>query len=287
MLHTYYIYAGKQVLRYRPLRTSGVVITCLVMAVLPFTLAEDTGPDQGIFSPPAYGRNAEDLAIEEFLLKADIVRIERIGEGITNPYLAELQSGDRKMRAIFKTVDIDSRDPQYTSAFEFHFTDKYVYEVAAYRLDRFLGIGLTPPTVTRKVEGEDGALQLWIENAIKMQDAIDRNLETGDVDLFLRRKVMMNILDCLIHNIDRNPSNILVQPKTDGFWLIDHSRAFRESAKIPFYISDWSIPAPEEVKERLRVLDREALDTMFGELLNPKQIKAILKRRDRVLKLVK
>ena len=114
-----------------------------------------------------------DRELEEFLRTADVVEMVDVGEGITRPRRATLRQGDRLCRALFKTVDFTSTDIHYTNRLEQVFTDRYVYEVAAYRIDRLLGIGLVPVTVLRTIDGEVGSLQHWIEGSVKMQDAID------------------------------------------------------------------------------------------------------------------
>nr|NIM64006.1 hypothetical protein [Acidobacteriota bacterium]NIQ87020.1 hypothetical protein [Acidobacteriota bacterium] len=65
------------------------------------------------------------------------------------------------MRAIFKTVD-----ERPGSAHDGQALDRHRQEVAAYRLDRFLGLGLVPVTVLREVDGVEGSMQQWVEHAI-------------------------------------------------------------------------------------------------------------------------
>ncbi|HOC41924.1 MAG TPA: hypothetical protein PKJ99_02810 [Thermoanaerobaculales bacterium] len=217
--------------------------------------------------------------LEEFLRSADVVAIEDIGDGITRPRRVTLLKDGRHARAIFKTVDITSTDVAYTNRFEQVFTDRYVYEVAAYRIDRMLGIGLVPVTVLRSINGEVGSLQLWIEGAIKIQDAFDRDLPIGDAGLMLQRLMLMYVLDAMIYNIDRNFTNILVRPERDHLFLIDHSRAFRTAKKLPSLKEERPIPVPDRVARGLRELDLEALTSELDDLLKPQQIRAVEARR--------
>jgi len=218
--------------------------------------------------------------LEEFLRTADVVEIQEVGDGITRPRRVTLRKGGRICRAVFKTVDITSTDLHYTNRLEQIFTDRYVYEVAAYRIDRLLGIGLVPVTVLREIDGEVGSLQHWIENSVKMQDAIDRNLQVGDTDLLLQRLMLMYILDAVIYNIDRNFNNVLVRPGQDQFFLIDHSRAFRTHKKLPSLKEERPIPIPEHVAEQLRELDLEALQAELDGLLSTRQIRSLAKRSE-------
>lgn len=222
--------------------------------------------------------------LEEFLLTADVVSIEEIGDGITKPRRVTLSKGGRECRAIFKTVDITSTEMHYTNRFEPVFTDKFAYEVAAYRLDRMLAIGLVPVTVIREIEGERGSLQYWIENAVKMQDAADADLPIGDIDLLLQRFMLTYVLDAMIYNIDRNFTNILVRPDSNDFFLIDHSRAFRTRKKLPSLKEERDIPVPKAVALGLQEINLPTLQSELDDLLSKQQIKAIDKRRQLLIR---
>jgi hypothetical protein len=221
--------------------------------------------------------------LEEFLSTAEVVKIEDVGDGITKPRRVTLRKNGVEARAIFKTVDITTTDVAYTNRLESVFTDKFFYEVAAYRIDRLLGIGLVPVTVLRTIDGELGSVQFWIEGAMKMQDAFDRDLPVRDTRLLMQRLMLMYVLDAMIYNIDRNFTNILVRPDRDDFFLIDHSRAFRTTRKLPSLKEERKIPVPEPVARSLRELDLARLSTELDGLLRPKQIRAIDLRRQLLL----
>jgi hypothetical protein len=232
---------------------------------------------------PQWGRSAEDLAVEQFLLSAEVVDIQDIGEGITRPRRLTLRQGGVERRAIFKTVDVDNVDLAYTDRFTTGFSDRYVNEVAAYRLDRLLGIGLVPPTVTRRVDDEEGSVQLWVENALSMQEVVDRGLPCRNVDLLLERLMQMYVLDTLIFNTDRNWGNVLVILETEGFHLVDHSRSFRTTRKLPDLQEQRPIPVPARVGLALRSLDLPNLQAELGDVLSKAQMRSVLARRDLLL----
>jgi len=217
--------------------------------------------------------------LENFLRTAEVVSIEDIGVGITKPQRVTLRKDGHQCRAIFKTVDISDVEPGYTNRLESVFTDKYTYEEAAYRVDRMLGIGLVPVTVTREIDGRRGSVQLWIENAIELQTAADKNMTIGNMDLLLQRLMLMYILDAMIYNVDRNFTNVLVRPERDDLFLIDHSRAFRIIKKLPSLKEERNIPVPDAVAKGLRTLDVETLESQLGNLLSKRQIRAIDSRR--------
>jgi hypothetical protein len=234
------------------------------------------------------GRSERDLATERFLEEAPVAARTEVGEGITRPSKLTLVLGDDTRHAIFKTIDERGRGPTLdtsTNRIVNDFSDSWRHEVAAYRLDRALGFGLVPVTAARRLDGVWGSVQEWIEECGTFRDLVDSgDLEiTGDIELLLRRLTWMYVLDELIANADRNYDNILVDPETDRFALIDHSRAFR----TPYEVVPPSLPEPRPVSSetaaRLRRLDRPELDRLIGDLLTPRQLEAVAVRRDALL----
>jgi hypothetical protein len=259
-----------------------VLVGWVIVAVaLPAASAEDQ------IGAAIQGPTESDRIIERFLLEGEILLDEEVGEGITNPHRLTLKHNAIVGRAIFKTHDEVNHEVTFTSMAEIGFADRYVYEIAAYRLDRMLGLNLVPVTVLRTVNGEEGSLQYWIEDAIHLQKAMDDGISTRDPARFVASKQAMQVLDALIFNIDRNPSNILITPGDDGFHLIDHSRAFRVTRKLPPWSNVFTEPLPVEITERLRLLDRDVLTEVLGSYLSPKQIKTMLKRRDLLIDYLK
>lgn len=254
--------------------------TLLLAAVMTVAAGAPSSAEQPAASGPQRGRSAEDLAVEEFLLTAEVVDACDIGQGITRPRRLTLRQGGVERRAIFKTVDVDNVDVAYTDRFATGFSDRYVNEVAAYRLDRLLAIRLVPPTVTRRVDGEEGSVQLWVEDALSMQEVVDRNLPCRDLDLLLQRLMQMYVLDALIFNTDRNWGNVLVNLPTEGFHLVDHSRSFRTTKKLPDLQEQRPIPIPARVVLALRSLDLPGLQAELGGVLSKAQLRSVLARRD-------
>ncbi len=78
---------------------------------------------------------------EEFLKTAEIVRFERIPEGVTKPWKLYLKKEGIEKKAAWKNVDEDLGGGVM---------DSWRYEIAAYRLDKLIGLNMVPPTVERE-----------------------------------------------------------------------------------------------------------------------------------------
>ena len=98
-------------------------------------------------------------AIEEFLSKGKISGLKDIGVGVTLPQKATLELDGRKQFGVFKTIDDYSKAKQLDRGVELEFQDSWRTEIAAYELDKMLGLGMVPATVERTFDGKKGSLQ--------------------------------------------------------------------------------------------------------------------------------
>lgn len=218
---------------------------------------------------------------EELLRSADIAAVEELGMGVVGPKRVSLIEGEIELRAIFRSAHRFSADSGH-------------YEVAAYEIDKLLGLDMVPPAVARIITdehvlespdgrwvldhgqgptGEQGSLQLWVEGVMPIQ-----GLEARVGADWAHQQSRIAIFDNLIGNRDRNLGNILIAPGW-GVVLIDHTRSFASETEVE--------RPPEQfdrrLVEKLRELDREALQDRLGGLLSSEQIGSILARRDALL----
>lgn len=217
-------------------------------------------------TPGLFG-GAEELA--SFLGSASVVHTEPVGAGSTDPRTVILADNGRRCRAIFK--DIDQGDRHYTK------------EVAAYRLDRMLGLGMVPPTVVREINGTTGSLQAWVENAINEEDRLAEDLAPVDDGDFEEQRDHAGVFDVLIFNIDRNGSNTLITTSDWQIHLIDHEQALKPSVPSPYHLDAGRAMLDEDFAAALAGLDAELVRAELGGLLSEEQIEALLKRRDLLL----
>ena len=102
--------------------------------------------------------------------------------------------------------------------------ESYKSEIAAYELDKLLGMHMVPPVVERRSKARPGALVFWLEGVKGWNK--DRPVR-GPEPEWSRQISRMKLFDQLIANIDRNQGNLLYDADWHLF-LIDHSRAFTE-----------------------------------------------------------
>ena len=156
-------------------------------------------------------------------------------------------------------------------------------ELAAYALDRLLGTELVAATVPRRVEGNDGALQLVYPQEISEQARLEANLAIDGWCPMAEQVQLMNVFDLLIGNTGRSTSNIL---HTKGDWtlrLSEHELAFSTTRRLPGQLRDDTVILAPGVTAALARLDPALLDAALGDYLDKKRIRALLARRDEIL----
>jgi hypothetical protein len=205
---------------------------------------------------------------EELVRTAEVTKVERIPIGVTRPRCAWVAPGLPFQRMAWKTL----KPGKYQGFFE-----SYRSEIAAYELDKLLGLGMVPPTVERKIKDEIGAAQLWVEN-VKRWDA--KNPVSGpDKRASALQSVRLKMFDQLIGNIDRNQGNLLYDA---GFHyvLIDHSRAFREVVDLNQYARP--LFADPVLWDRMQALTMETMEPTLGKWVSKGMLYAVLDRRNRM-----
>jgi hypothetical protein len=180
-----------------------------------------------------------------------------------------------ELNAIFRTIDDyrlrwDSKDGP-----KLNFHDYYLFECAAYRLDRLLGLNHVPVAIHRIFKKEDfidekdwnslrkkeGSLQIWIEGAMTEKGRSEKGLHPPDAGFWGQQHQMLHLFDSLIYNDDRNQGNILIG-RDWKIWFIDATRAFRpyRELKHPKVIFRCESQVWENLKSLTPDILREELD---------------------------
>jgi hypothetical protein len=222
---------------------------------------------------------------EEFLRTARVTEKRPIGKGITRPDRLTLEDDTRTLHGVWKTIDVHKAGQQrMEQGWEFDFRDTWRSEVAAYELDKLLGLALVPPTVERRIDNHVGSLQLWVEQTITEDDRRKQKLEPPHLPHWNNQLHNLRLLHQLIYNTDfQNVRNVLVDTQF-RVYAIDNSRAFRiqPSLLAPNDLVCFS----RSVLERLKALDEPLLREHLGPWVDKMQIAGLLSRRDAILAIV-
>jgi hypothetical protein len=225
---------------------------------------------------------------DSYLATADIVKSESEDEGVTHPYRLYLKQGEVEAKAIWKSIDKVLEDGA---------RDSWRYEIAAYRLDRLIGLGMIPPVVEREFRGKKGSLSLFAASRYSLLKVMDDNITIPAevVGSFNKMKYLTRAFDCLIANDDRTQQNILL---TDDWRviLIDHSRAFRtDRAHVERLIYGQNglksvsgrpmlfRQLPRWFVQALRDLDLDTVRKAVGPYLTEEEARAVVARRQILL----
>ncbi len=166
-------------------------------------------------------------------------------------------------------------------------TNQQDARIAAYLLDKQLGLGLVAPILSHTVNDRTGTLEILPGSAISETERVAQNRyrpnycsEGSDYDLML-------ILDALIGQPARDSSNVWYDRATWLMYLVDHGRAFPGSRSLPAYVvnrlDSQQTGIPPDLTEQLAKLTIATLEESLGEYLSNRQLQAIVARRDRLL----
>ena len=106
--------------------------------------------------------------------------------------------------------------------------ESYKSEIAAYELDKLLGMQMVPVTVEKTWKHDVGAAVLWLSPIHSWKDVKARPKPPR----WDRQAIRMKMFDNLIGNRDRNAGNLLVDDEWN-LYLIDHSRALSPTRGLP------------------------------------------------------
>lgn len=221
---------------------------------------------------------------EEFLRTAKVIRSREVGIGINNTSRVTLTDGRITHDAHLTTVDIYKHEHRTARGTELNFRDSYRYNIAAYKLDRLLGLNMVPVSVERKVGGDTGAVTWWVDDVMMMESK--RYVKKIPVPPAKRirwndQMYQVRIFNELVYNNDPNMTNVLITNDW-GLRLIDYSRAFRVRTDLrnPKNLSR----CDRRIYDALRALDEETLTRRLGDCLRKSEIRAILARRDEIVR---
>ncbi len=227
-----------------------------------------------------------DAELEDFMRTAPVTNIEDIGTGITKPKRVTQERDGVVNDAVFKYEDTHPglQDKSKFITRRDNDSDRYQYDVAAYKLDRMLDWQMVPTAVIAEVDGDEGALSDWVEKAINERDRLEADLPFQGYCKQWEQYRLRFVFDILIYNEDRNLTNILWTRDDFMMKFIDHSLAFRTTEKRPKQYKKVDLEVSDLLRKRLMRLNEADLTAELSPYLHPRQIEGILARRDLILK---
>ncbi|MGD2245391.1 MAG: hypothetical protein PVI11_02470 [Candidatus Aminicenantes bacterium] len=222
--------------------------------------------------------------MEEFLRTAKIVKVERIGEGVTKPKRLYLKKDNMEASGCWKNP----------SGVQGGVLEGWDYEIAAYCLDKLLDLCMVPPTVQRNFRLQRGSFQLWMTLETSELERRKENIPIPPEkeDHVAKVRHIQRVWDSLIANIDRSQQNIRYT-KDWRLILIDHSRSFRTKdtyTKRLLYGKNGlkgSFPfekLPRKFVDKIRALTARTIRMAAGNYLTDREIECLLYRRDLIIK---
>lgn len=153
--------------------------------------------------------------------------------------------------------------------------------IAAYRLDQILGLNMVPAAAKRELESKQGVLEVvhrhWTDRQ-RQQDERYRPNYCANGSAYL----LLAAFDALIGKTDRDANEFGYQRRDWRIVAWNNHKAFGTSTKLPRYNQQPTLSPG--MRMQLKELNLEQLTEMLGDLLKPKEITALIKRRDLILK---
>ena len=222
--------------------------------------------------------------LEQFLKKSQVVKRVKLGKGITNSEKVTLELDGVLRHGVLKKID--------------KINDSWRAEVAAYEMDKLLGINMVPPTVMRRHRGRKASLQLWVDG-VTMDDFEEA---MPDIESWRQQVSIMWFFDDLIGNIDRHLNNGMVSP---GYrlMLIDNSKTFRSTKELfndlnsngtgthaRFWCTEYDVKRrrysttyPWAIVEQLRSLSENDIKRSINKYIWGQARNFVFQRRNRIL----
>ena len=268
----------------RRLQTALGIFAWLWCVSATLSVAPAASHQQAPTAAPATATLPSDAEMERFLLDGRLLKSRGAGKGITGSIRATLTDGTLTHDVHVQTIDESKREFRSAQGVEFNFRDSWTFNIAAYKIDRMLGLNLVPVSVKRRWRSMEAAYTWWVDDVMMDEgDRLKKKTSPPDSKYWNEQMQLVRLFDQLIANTDRNLGNLLITNQW-RIWAIDHTRAFRTSPalKSPANIGR----CDRQVFERLKRLDRPTLTRAVGEYLQTWEIDSMLKRRDAIVALI-
>lgn len=218
---------------------------------------------------------------ESFLRNAAIVTVVEIGHGVTKPVRATME-----FRGIRHSAQIQVVNKELPPFFgednkPVPMIDSWRFNVAAYKVDRLLGLNMATVAVRRMHQGKAAAFSWWVDDVMFEEvGRVKQGANPPDAEDFERQRAVSRVFDELVMNIDRNLANLLIT-KSWRIALIDHTRCF--TAYHGIRNKENLTRCSRQLLAGMKKLDSGGVAAAVQKLLTPAEIAALLARRDKIV----
>ena len=231
----------------------------------------------------ASGQSLSRDAAEQFLMTADVVDAERVGNGSTLPWRLTLSDGTTTHDALFQSVnDRRAVGRLANGQVVLNFADSFEFNIAAYRLAKLVGLGhMIPVTVRRQWRAEEGSLTWWVDNVmLDERERLDQEIEPPNRGMWQAQWFNMRLFAQLVDDTDRNQGNVLYTDRW-RLWMIDFTRAFTISADDRTV--DHLVRVDRTLFQRVKALDADVVREELAPNLTSRETEALLKRCELII----
>jgi hypothetical protein len=222
-----------------------------------------------IVHPVRVGHESIEITDDELASILVNGKVKEIDAGLSSWKLVQVTTEDMQLHAYFRELPEE---------------EGFIPELAAYKLDRMLGLGMVPVTVRRDIAGKEGTLQFVPAATLTERErvAVGRGRSTPcPLD---RQMSAMFVFDTLIHNTARTPSTMVYSPDDWLLILVDHENAFGAELERPDYLDGADIAIGDQWRTALLELDDATLRKGLGDVLDERRLSALASRRDALIK---
>jgi hypothetical protein len=213
--------------------------------------------------------------IEKFLKTSAPQLVVPGAAGRTEPWKVKMESNGITRWAQFKYISRPRPAP---------IPDSFTYEIAAYELDKYLGLNLVPPAVIRTINDTSGSLQMFVENAMRESDRKRESIIPADPEAFDQAMTDLKVFENLVYDSCGNDKDTLIQKETGKVYRVDFSEAFApENGTVP---GCEILRCSRRLYQRLCDWDREKVTAVLAPYLNEEEIGALHARQGSIVRMI-
>ena len=201
----------------------------------------------------------DDTALETLLAGA---QANGVDEGRDGRLRVQLRAGGERFEAVFSPAPQDNQT--------------FIPEVAAYRLDRLLGMDLLPVAALGEAGGRRGAFYFEAEDWGSTEAPSSAWCPPGD------QRALAAVFDFLLNHPGRQAGEMRFGAES-GKLALRHSAEILAPGVPAAGVQEAAAGLTPALREELQALDAAALQAALGEVLDAERRQALLERRDALL----